>query len=207
VSKAASHVVRQLLMENIVPHSSVLIRRDALEAVGGYDEALHKVEDRDLWTWRYPESAAYLAALDMEPQSFERWQQVLAFDAPQQAAFIARGQAMDEKFRQLAADMAEAAQPLTFNGVPGLMLNAPSAFHSLLGEMLSHRSGSFALLWTVNAKGLIKVGLRSQRGYDCSPLAESMGGGGHAQACGFRMPASRLPELLSGAFEAQPRAS
>lgn len=165
------------------------------------------VEDRDLWAWRYPESAAYLAALDMEPQSFERWQQVLAFDAPQQAAFIARGQAMDEKFRQLAADMAEAAQPLSFNGVPGLMLNAPSAFHSLLGEMLSHQSGSFALLWTVNAKGLIKVGLRSQRGYDCSPLAESMGGGGHAQACGFRMPASRLPELLSGVFEAQPRAS
>ncbi len=82
------------------------------------------------------------------------------------------------------------------------MLNAPSAFHSLLGEMLSQKSGSFALLWSAGQGGVVKVGLRSQRGYDCIPLAHSMGGGGHAQACGFRMPASRLPELLSGRFEA-----
>ncbi len=162
------------------------------------------VEDRDLWTWQYPESAAYLAALDWEPQTFERWQQVLAFTAAQQAAFVARGQAMDDKFRQLAAEVAEGARPVVFNGQQGLMLNAPSAFHSLLGEMLSRQSGTFALLWSVNAKGLIKVGLRSQRGYDCIPLAESMGGGGHAQACGFRMDASSLPELLGGHFVASP---
>ena len=30
-----------------------------------------------------------------------------------------------------------------------------------------------------------------------------MGGGGHAQACGFRMGVERLPELLSGVFEAR----
>ena len=39
-------------------------------------------------------------------------------------------------------------------------------------------------------------------GYDCIPLAESMGGGGHAQACGFRMNIARLPELLGGTFTA-----
>ncbi|MDD4944151.1 MAG: phosphoesterase, partial [Rhodoferax sp.] len=32
----------------------------------------------------------------------------------------------------------------------------------------------------------------------CIPLAASLGGGGHAQACGFKLPAQRLPELLSG---------
>jgi nanoRNase/pAp phosphatase (c-di-AMP/oligoRNAs hydrolase) len=53
----------------------------------------------------------------------------------------------------------------------------------------------------VGKDGQVKVGLRSQRGYDCSPLAVSMGGGGHAQACGFRMPAQRLPELLGGTFK------
>lgn len=56
-------------------------------------------------------------------------------------------------------------------------------------------------MWAVGKDGQVKVGLRSQRGCDCSPLAVSMGGGGHAQACGFRMPVQRLPELLGGTFD------
>lgn len=160
------------------------------------------IEDRDLWAWKYPETAGYVAALDMEPFDFARWQQMAAFTPDETAAFVARGQAMDEKFRNLAQDVAGGAQPLVFNGEAGLMVNAPGAFHSLVGELLSAQSGTFALMWTVGKDGKVKVGLRSQRGYDCSVLAVSMGGGGHAQACGFRMGADRLPELLSGQFKA-----
>ena len=159
------------------------------------------VEDRDIWTWQYPESAGFLAALDMEPFDFVRWQEIAAFNPAQLADFMARGQAMDEKFKKLVTDMVDAAQPLTFNGYQGLMVNVPGVFHSLLGNLLSEKCGSFALMWSA-AKGGIKVGLRSQAGFDCIPLAESMGGGGHAQACGFRMPTERLPELLGGNFTA-----
>ncbi|RCX09745.1 DHH family phosphoesterase [Extensimonas vulgaris] len=159
------------------------------------------IEDRDLWKWEFPESAAFLAALDLEPQDFARWQEIAAFTPEQLAAFTARGAAMDEKFRKLAADIAEGAQPLVFNGIAGLMVNAPGMFHSLVGDMLSARSQTFALLWSAGDKG-VKAGLRSQRNFDCIPLAESMGGGGHAQACGFRMGVERLPELLSGRFDA-----
>jgi nanoRNase/pAp phosphatase (c-di-AMP/oligoRNAs hydrolase) len=49
---------------------------------------------------------------------------------------------------------------------------------------------------------VVKCGLRSRSGFDCIPLAESLGGGGHAQACGARLPVARLPELLSGQFQA-----
>jgi len=160
------------------------------------------VEDRDLWAWQYPETAGYVAALDMEPFDFARWQQIADFAPAETAAFVARGQAMDEKFRHLAQDVAGGAQPLLFNGQAGLMVNAPGAFHSLVGELLSKQCGTFALMWAVAKDGQVKVGLRSQRGYDCSPLAVSMGGGGHAQACGFRLPADRLPELLGGNFKA-----
>lgn len=160
------------------------------------------IEDRDLWAWKFPETAGFVAALDMEPFDFTRWQQIAAFTPADTAAFIARGQAMDEKFRHLAQDVAGGAQPLVFNGESGLMVNAPGAFHSLVGELLSAQSGTFALMWTVGKDGKVKVGLRSQRGYDCSLLAVAMGGGGHAQACGFRMGADRLPELLSGQFTA-----
>ncbi len=156
------------------------------------------VEDRDIWVWQYPESAGFLAALDMEPFDFARWQQLVRMDAAQLAAFIERGQAMDQKFSKLAELIAESASPVVFNGVTGLMVNAPGVFHSLVGDLLSKKSGTFALLWSVDKNLLVKCGLRSRSGFNCIPLAASMGGGGHAQASGFKMPMARLPELLSG---------
>jgi hypothetical protein len=161
------------------------------------------VEDRDIWVWQYPESAGFLAALDMEPFEFERWHQIAGFDAVQLATYVERGRAMDEKFNKLAAGIAESAQALTFNGVVGLMVNAPGVFHSVVGDILSKKSATFALMWSVDKTGAIKAGLRSQRSFNCIPLAESMHGGGHAQACGFKMSAQRLPALLSGNFDAE----
>lgn len=164
-------------------------------------DLLRYIEDRDIWKWEFPESSAFLSALDMEPQTLERWQEIACFNAEQRAAFVNRGTAMDEKYRKLCADLAENAQPLVFNGVAGLMVNAPGIFHSLVGDILAHRSGTFALMWSAGEKG-VKAGLRSRSAFSCIPLAESMGGGGHAQACGFRMGIERLPELLSGSFNA-----
>lgn len=160
------------------------------------------IEDRDIWVWQYPQSPGFLAALDMEPFEFARWAELAAFSPEQTDHFMARGQAMDEKFSKLAADIAEGAQPVVFNGQHGLMVNAPGVFHSLIGDLLSKQCGTFALMWTAGKEGVIKVGLRSQRDFDCIALAESLGGGGHAQACGFKMEIWRLPELLSGRLDA-----
>lgn len=86
------------------------------------------VEDRDLWRWQHEQTAGFVAALDMEPLDFERWSALADFDAAQVQAFVARGQAMDEKFRHLAQDIARAARPVQFNGQAGLMVNAPGRF-------------------------------------------------------------------------------
>lgn len=158
------------------------------------------VEDRDIWVWQYPQSAGFLAALDMEPFDFDRWQAIAGFDAVQLGAYIERGQAMDEKFAKIADQIAENAQPLVFNGVRGLMVNAPGLFHSLVGDLLCKKSGTFALLWTVDKNAVVKCGMRSKPGFNCIPLAATMGGGGHAQACGFKMPHQRLSELLAGSL-------
>ncbi len=160
------------------------------------------VEDRDIWVWQYPESAGFLAALDMEPHDFARWHSITEFDAAQQGGYIERGRAMDAKFNKLAEQIAENALNVTFNGIAGLMVNAPGVFHSLVGDLLSRQSGTFALLWSVDKTGEVKCGLRSQRHFSCIALAQSMGGGGHAQACGFKMPCQRLPELLGGCLNA-----
>jgi len=161
------------------------------------------VEDRDLWNWQYPQSAGFLASLDMEPFDFARWNTIAGFDQPQLLAYIERGQAMNDKFNHLADTLVKAAQPLVFNGTSGLMVNVPSVFHSRVGDILSGQSGTFALMWTVDKMGVVKCGLRSRHGFDCIALAQSMGGGGHPQACGFKMNVNRLPELLSGVLTAQ----
>ena len=160
------------------------------------------VEDRDIWVWQYPQSAGFLAALDMEPFDFARWHAITRFDAAQLDAFMARGCAMDDKFNKLAEQIARAAQAVTFNGIPGLMVNAPGMFHSLVGDLLSRKSGTFALMWAVDETGLVKCGLRSQRDFSCIALATSLGGGGHAQACGFKLAPQRLSELLGGHLNA-----
>jgi oligoribonuclease NrnB/cAMP/cGMP phosphodiesterase (DHH superfamily) len=165
-------------------------------------ELVKFIEDRDIWVWQYPQSASFLAALDMEAFDFARWAEIANFNAEQLQQFMARGQAMDEKFAKLATDIAEGAQAVVFNGQSGLMVNAPGVFHSLVGDMLSKKSGTFALIWTAGKGGIVKVGLRSQRNFDCIPLAESLGGGGHAQACGFKISADRLPALVGGVLDA-----
>lgn len=164
------------------------------------------IEDRDIWKWEFAESAPFLAALDMEPRNLERWAEIAAFTPEQEAAFMARGGAMDEKFQKLCADIAEGAHPIVFNGVQGLMVNSPGMFHSQVGDILARETGTFALMWSANEHG-VKLGLRSRSGFDCIPLAESLGGGGHAQACGCKMGHERLAELLSGNFRADPAAS
>lgn len=158
------------------------------------------IQDRDLWNWAYPESAAFLSALDLEPEEFARWAEIASFSAEQVAAFHQRGIAMNEKFLSLCQDIAQGASAVTFNGQQGLMVNCPGAFTSEVGNMLSKTCGSFALLWSVSKDGTVKVGLRAVPGYNAIPLAEAMGGGGHPQACGFRMGPERLPELLTGVF-------
>lgn len=183
-------------------HSGAQLAWDFFQAGKPVPDLIRYIEDRDLWNWAYPESPGFLAALDMEPMEFKRWAEIAAFTPEQTAAFMARGQAMDEKFCKLAEDIAAQAEPVEFNGVKGLMVNAPGVFHSLIGDMLAKQSGTFALMWSANKKGLIKVGLRSRSDFNCIPLAESMGGGGHAQACGFRMGVERLPELLAGRLQA-----
>ena len=160
------------------------------------------VEDRDIWVWQFDESPAFLAALDMEQYDFARWAEIAAFSPDALQTFMSRGRAMDEKFAKLATDLADDARPVTFNGYSGLMVNAPPVFHSLIGDILAKKNGTFALMWNAHKSGVIKVGLRSRSGFDCIPLASSMGGGGHAQACGFKMAVSRLPELLGGSFNA-----
>ena len=139
------------------------------------------------WTW----------SLD-----FARWQQIADFAPAETAAFAARGQAMDEKFRHLAQDRTGGAQPLLFNGQAGADGERARGLHSLVGELLSKQCGTFALMWAV-ARTPGPGGLRSAaRLTTARRWLSAWAAAATLQACGFRLPADRLPELLGGNFKA-----
>ena len=142
------------------------------------------VEDRDLWNWQYPR---------VRP-SWRRW--------TWSRSILRAGRKLPSSIRRRRLPSWRAARPwtrnstswpptwlraplpVTFNGQQGLMLNAPGVFHSLLGEMLSKRSGSFALLWSAGKAAWSRWGC-ARSAVSIASLAESMGGGGHAQAAVF----------------------
>ena len=158
------------------------------------------IEDRDIWKWEFAESAGFLAALDMEPRSFERWAEIAAFTPEQEAAFMARGGAMDEipeavrrHFRvrpapglqrhagpdgQLPRHVPQPGRRPA--GAPERQLRADVACQH------QGREGRAAIALGVQ---LHCAGRKLRRRRPC-------------QACGFKMGNERLVELLSGVLKA-----
>jgi hypothetical protein len=123
--------------------------------------------------------------------------------AEDEVRFRERGAAMNDQFQAQCKEMAEpkAAMPVTLLGETGLMVNAPSPFTSEVGNLLALRSGTFGLVWKLDKPDTIKVGLRSIAPFDVEKLARAFGGGGHAQASAFRLPLSKLADLVAGKLE------
>jgi len=81
---------------------------------------------------------------------------------------------------------------LNCRAVTGLAINANPLFASELGGQLAKKSGSFGMVWHVDATGQVKVSLRAAGQINVAHLAAHYGGGGHPNAAGFRMALSRF---------------
>jgi oligoribonuclease NrnB/cAMP/cGMP phosphodiesterase (DHH superfamily) len=161
---------------------------------------IEHIQDRDLWTWKLHGTREYLAALDHEGYDFEKWLHVLNMTDTEQLQFMERGRAMNDQFQTLSEEIADAqsAIPVVLQGHQGLMVNASPQFTSEVGNLLALRSGTFGLVWRLDKPDAIKVGLRSVAPFDVEKIARTFGGGGHPQASAFRIPVSKLPDLIAG---------
>lgn len=163
---------------------------------------ISRIEDRDLWRWRFDDTRPFLAALDALPMDFGAWAQFHAAteDGAQRLQMVARGQAVVEHFDRQVRELADGAFEISFMGHRICAVNAPAEFTSDVGNLLAQRSGTFGLVFRVDGPNTVKVGLRALRTFDASALAVAFGGGGHPQACAFKLKISELPVLLSGAL-------
>ena len=164
---------------------------------------ISRIEDRDLWRWQFGDTRPFLAALDALPMDFDAWAQFheATEDEAQRMQIVARGQAVVERFNQQVSDLADGAFEIGFMGHRIYAVNAPAEFTSDVGNLLAERSGTFGLVFRVDGPNAVKVGLRALRSFDASALALAFGGGGHPQACAFKLKVAQLPQLLDGTLQ------
>jgi oligoribonuclease NrnB/cAMP/cGMP phosphodiesterase (DHH superfamily) len=162
---------------------------------------LEHVQDRDLWTWKMPDSKPYLSWLDAQPKTFEAWKAALEMGPGQEASALAIGEALGAQYDRQCREIAKLSSSIDIGGATGLMVNASGAFRSDVGSLLAQESGTFGLVWRVSEKGSVLCSLRSRPPYDVEAIATLFGGGGHPSAASFSLDPGALIELAAGRIE------
>lgn len=147
------------------------------------------VEDRDLWRFKLPNSEELSLRIRLAEHTLEAWDALAA--APMDSlmseakgALLYLKHYVRDALRNLyVIDDADgtgtrmACVNCTYTGVS-----------DVLNAALEQSGEAIALGWQRTSDGSVNCSLRSKPGVDCSTFAKRFGGGGHAQAAGFRLP-------------------
>jgi oligoribonuclease NrnB/cAMP/cGMP phosphodiesterase (DHH superfamily) len=143
---------------------------------------IEHIADRDLWRFVLPDTKAFCAGLSLQPTSFISWHAVAADPSKP----LATGRiVLDVLQQQIDSVLRKGLRTVTLCGHQGLAANVIGNT-SEVGHAIAQRSGTFSLTFFVKGDGVI-CSLRSLPPFDVSVIASHYGGGGHAQAAGFRM--------------------
>lgn len=156
---------------------------------------IRHIDDRDRWVWKMEGTREFSAALNSCSYDFEHWEHILdceqgsrtgLMDYYIQGAAILR--ATDQRIK--AAVDRDLKKVTLCNNKHGLAANVVNDI-SEIGNEIAKKSGTFSLTFFIKDNEVI-CSLRSIAPYDVSVIAKHFGGGGHAQAAGFKMPISKF---------------
>ncbi|TVQ41828.1 MAG: phosphoesterase [Gloeocapsa sp. DLM2.Bin57] len=146
------------------------------------------IQDRDLWQWQYPETAAVTAVLmTFGYEDFNTW---LPYLDNQQISELVK---MGEILLQANAHNVKSQLSMSYLGkLPGKqelipLVNTPHLISETCHAMLNaeqYQDYPVVAAWYVK-QDKVCYSLRSRRGFDCSKIAKEYNGGGHPQASGF----------------------
>jgi len=159
------------------------------------------VQDRDLWRFALPHSKAVSLWIRTSGYTLEAWDEMAAMkleDVLEQAQGCARyllhyvedalQNAYPVTFSYQIPDPHGAPADLMWTEEPAIAVNATrEGVSDVLHAALERHGVRVAVGWHITAAGDIRCDLRSVKDFDCSVIARHLGGGGHAQASGFRM--------------------
>ncbi len=145
------------------------------------------IGDQDLWRFWLPDTRAFCAGLGLEETSFQSWQ--LASAMPER--LIERGRIVLEfRQRQVQSAVEGELRQVQLCGHTGLAANVIENV-SEIGHQFALQSGTFGLAFQIKGD-TVACSLRSVAPFDVSEIAGKYGGGGHAQASGFRLSVERF---------------
>lgn len=146
------------------------------------------VEDRDLWTFKFPETKASHALLGSVPRTFEVWDQVMLGSPVEQANALAQGAALLRMIEKQVADaVGSSRRTMTIAGVEVPVANVPGFLASDAGHVLGEDAPFAATYFDTDQRRCFSLRSRPE-GADVSAIAKQYGGGGHKNAAGFSVP-------------------
>ena len=152
-------------------------------------DLLRYVEDQDLWAWKLPASEEVNAALASYPRDFETWEKLAARSI---AELAAEGAPILRANRIEIDRTLQAAHPVALGSRRAEAVNT-GQHRSRIGHELAQRA-AFKLPWGVVYRVTgqrVDISLYSIGDLDVAKVAETYGGGGHANAAGFSVTLKR----------------
>jgi len=149
---------------------------------------LELIQDRDLWTFKHPETRHLTAALYAKyDEGISLIRRVADADSHGLRVLIDQGIMLNNIFDKEVKQYVEDPLEITLHGYKGLVVNAPGRYASEVGHHLADISGTFGgIFYLINKNKTWAFSLRSVKGgaVDVSAIAGSFGGGGHFNAAG-----------------------
>lgn len=143
------------------------------------------IEDRDLWRKSLPGGDEFTFALRSYPQDFDVWDRLVS-EGPE--ALTQEGRSIHRFYRAQVEDQKRNAYPARILGIPCFVANTPYTFASEVAGEIIQGDAVFGACYFELATGEWAYSLRSRGGCDVSQIAKEFGGGGHANAAGFKAP-------------------
>lgn len=155
------------------------------------------VEDRDLWRFALENSREISLWIGCCPHELARFDAMAALPI---ATVVEQARGCARYLDFLVAHTVGQARTIELMGEPCACVNTIYAgISEVLHALLEQRGTRLALGWYVTASGRLACSLRSSADLDCSAIAVSFGGGGHARATGFELaPSHPIARLLLG---------
>lgn len=146
---------------------------------------INRIEDRDLWRFKFPDTRAVQACVFSYPYDFEVWETLLKTDL---VVLRIEGEAIERKHHKDVAELVGASRrTMVIGGYVVPVANLPYTLTSDAGHLMC-KGHPFAVCYFDAPKGRTFSLRSTDEGVDVSAIAKAYGGGGHRNAAGFLMP-------------------
>lgn len=152
-------------------------------------------EDYDLWKFKLDHSKAINAFINSYEKTFQNWDRVANEISKTPDICASIGYGILRTRDMMLSQLIETARPMAIGGYVVPVVNCPKAYSSEIGNMLCHKPHPLPIGFPPFAATYFdypdrrEFSLRSTAAQeDVEIIAKFLGGGGHRNASGFRIP-------------------